>query len=63
MFKNEVTITIGKLKSILNKYQDSDIVVLKSGGCGFEEDHWAELYIVDKTKTVWQQDILDTEYD
>jgi hypothetical protein len=59
---DEATITVGKLKSILNNYLDSDIVVLKSSGCGFEEDHWAELYIVDKTKTVWQQDILDTEY-
>lgn len=60
---DEATITVGKLKSILNKYLDSDIIVLKSKSCGFEEDHWAELYIVDKTKTVWKQDILDTEYD
>lgn len=58
---DEATITVGKLKSILNNYLDSDIVVLKSGG--FEEDHWAYLYIVDKTKTIWKQDILDTEYD
>lgn len=58
---DEATITVGKLKSILNNYLDSDIIVLKSGG--FEEDHWAELYIVDKTKIVWHQDILDTEYD
>ncbi len=36
---DEATITVGKLMSILKKYQDSDIVVLKSGG--FEEDHWA----------------------
>ena len=60
MSKHEVTIPIGKLKSILNKYQDSDVVVLRSGGF---DNHWAELYIVDKTETIWHQDILDTEYD
>ena len=55
---DEATIPIGKLKSILNKYQDSDVVVLSSGGLN---RHWAELYIVDKTEGIWYQDILDTE--
>ncbi len=49
MTKKDVTITVGKLKSILNKYLDSDIIVMRS--CGFEEEHCAELYILDKTKT------------
>ena len=61
MTKKDVTITVEKLKFILNKYLDSDIIVMRS--CGFEDEHCAELYILDKTKTRWYQDILHTEHD